>query len=972
MWREVLARLPEVPEYQGQGIVIVTTAKRLPFVIAHLEWLRDEGCELPVELWHLDEIEDWQCRPAEKLNLKCCNLGAPWRGFGLSGFQLIAPSLVMSSFREVIYLTGDSFVLKDPSYLLSSAPFRKHGLILWADLWSTEDAARSPEAFHFASTTLPKHVLWTLFDIEFSSENALHTSSVNSHAVFDKRRRWEELNLLLYFSMDSEKTLFHFWGHSDGIMHGDQSSWKFASLALGRPYHLVDTGLVVGSASLPSLEFFPCAQAFGDPLYPGVPLWLDMNAKQHFWDTMHCYAPKSLSHIYKTGGGCPASMFKISGFPATCVYEAAAWIHHNASRLPSRIIGAALETSQVAVDKLFNERSQPQALHSIKAPDFVDCDSDVFDPSWAHFLSESWEWKKNGRWPSLDPSAIPFFMSSAGRTPQDLEGSVQGFHSLISVGTRAPDSESLGGMCALGEILAAYLMFREEDPEVLLRKLIMTVHDLTLDVAVQDVWPVSLSSMVEEAFQVSAARQQAYVESVRLYTEFLSTEPKASAQARALPSTIAIFCWHAGVSLTLHSSLSSIVGATTRFVFFGQHSPASALPQLSSKGQVDRRGQLAAMHETWMHLHSDSVADWEMHVQSSRDDMIREYRYVLSTLPEQSLLVCSGPAVFCLMLLDLVPSSMWLLTYFMDNFDMIPFQEMHHYQNVFMTAQNTGKASFLAASPFVAASLEFATWVRIPVAHLTCLYAVPQTELFSQALFLRNKLLVAKSALFGTHSRVGRSFLNLLRAFSEASSLDIQISHWETTFDNHVDLQNQLVTDPRGVLYLPDTLSGLLFYELYAMGVPIIAPGRMYLSQIALVFPFYHLNKIHSFTEFDNRTGGFAFTPWQDYGEEGTAGGPHSRMRHLLHKSTDEAKFNSDCHYCRAFLSALCWAGLADVSNWPHVIHFESISALLQELQVADFPEISRNMRTFHEERQFHSHKAFMMALGVLGQTQST
>lgn len=122
--------------------------------LVQLAMLREVGCKLPVEIWHLpNELQDHQCRRAltenygdvRLRNLSTVQNQAGWNGQGKFTVKIL--SIAFSSFEEVLFLDADNNCLKDPTFLFDSAEFLDRGAIFWPDYWKLETQAPIFHAF---------------------------------------------------------------------------------------------------------------------------------------------------------------------------------------------------------------------------------------------------------------------------------------------------------------------------------------------------------------------------------------------------------------------------------------------------------------------------------------------------------------------------------------------------------------------------------------------------------------------------------------------------------------------------------------------------------------------------------------------------------------------------------------------------------------------------------------------------------
>ncbi len=207
--------------FKGRGIVIPGGGRRyFSSAWVCINILRDLGCTLPIELWHLGDAEmDEEMRTLiEPLGVRCVNaheqqLRCPMHKLG--GWELKAYAMVHSQFQELIFLDADNVPVIDPTFLFESAEYRQRGAIFWPD--GGRFAADDP--------------IWKLTGIPFRDEPEVESGQ----AVIDKARCWKPLLLALWMNNHSD-----FWYQ---YIYGDKDTFHLAWRKLGIEYAMPAHGL---------------------------------------------------------------------------------------------------------------------------------------------------------------------------------------------------------------------------------------------------------------------------------------------------------------------------------------------------------------------------------------------------------------------------------------------------------------------------------------------------------------------------------------------------------------------------------------------------------------------------------------------------------------------------------------------------------------------------------------------------------
>jgi len=198
----------------GRGIVICAggpTYYLCAWVCINM--LRYLGCQLPIELWYLDEAElnvDMRCM-VEPLGVRCVNaseLPSRCNIRRLFGRELKAFALLNSRFREVLLLDADNVPVADPTFLFDSSQFRDTGAIFWPDI-----------------TRLPLTAsLWQLSGVSARLEPEFETGQI----LLNKMQCFNALALTMWFNEHSD-----FWYQYTG---NEKETFHMAWRKLDQPY----------------------------------------------------------------------------------------------------------------------------------------------------------------------------------------------------------------------------------------------------------------------------------------------------------------------------------------------------------------------------------------------------------------------------------------------------------------------------------------------------------------------------------------------------------------------------------------------------------------------------------------------------------------------------------------------------------------------------------------------------------------
>ncbi len=197
-----------------------------------IRMLRDRGCQLPIQLWHLGEKE---------LDVRMADLVAP---FGVEcvdaeerlrplsgpnlGWALKAAAIAHSPFEEVLALDADNIPVRNPENLFDEPEYKLTGAIFWPDAWQTH----------------PTYPIHDVMGVHYRPEWGFESGQI----VINKRACWKPLRLAEWMNRNAA-----FFCH---MLCGDKDTFRFAWHKLNQPFAMPSypvTLLSIGarSAGLP-------------------------------------------------------------------------------------------------------------------------------------------------------------------------------------------------------------------------------------------------------------------------------------------------------------------------------------------------------------------------------------------------------------------------------------------------------------------------------------------------------------------------------------------------------------------------------------------------------------------------------------------------------------------------------------------------------------------------------------------------
>jgi ADP-heptose:LPS heptosyltransferase len=218
-------QLRSIPRYPGghagRGIVICGGGDRyLGCAWVCIRMLRQLGCSLPIQLWHLgpEELDADMARLLQPHGVECVDALTvreqnPVRRLG--GWELKPFALLHCPFREVLLLDADNVPVKNPEYLFDTPEFLRHGAVFWPDYGRLG----------------PERGIWNICGVPYRDEPEFESGQI----LLDKRKCWKALNLAMWYNEHSD----YFYRH----IHGDKDTFHLAWHKAGKSYAMPERGI---------------------------------------------------------------------------------------------------------------------------------------------------------------------------------------------------------------------------------------------------------------------------------------------------------------------------------------------------------------------------------------------------------------------------------------------------------------------------------------------------------------------------------------------------------------------------------------------------------------------------------------------------------------------------------------------------------------------------------------------------------
>ena len=229
-----ISQLPETArDWRGRGIVICAGGSRyFPCAWVCINMLRRQGCDLPVQVWHLDasEMNSAMRDLIEPLGATCVNAQEVRKIYPvrtLHGWELKAFALLNCPFQEVLLLDADNVPVTDPEFLFETKEFAEAGAIFWPDF----------------GRLAPSRSIWSLTGVPYRDEPEFESGQI----ALDKKRCFRALSLAMWFNEHSD-----FWYR---YIHGDKETFHLAWHRLDAPFAMPQRGIDALEATMCQHDF---------------------------------------------------------------------------------------------------------------------------------------------------------------------------------------------------------------------------------------------------------------------------------------------------------------------------------------------------------------------------------------------------------------------------------------------------------------------------------------------------------------------------------------------------------------------------------------------------------------------------------------------------------------------------------------------------------------------------------------------
>ena len=235
--RKLLKEPPPKPT-GDRGIVISAGGKYAEWGLVNARWTREQGCSLPIQVWHLGphEIPGWMQPHFHALDVELIDAFRVREKYwhrALRGWSLKQYAAMRAPWQTVLSLDADAFITAPPEHVLDDPGFSEVGAFFCADI---NKCRKSDWPYFFAQIPTPAQEMESGFfawDRTFAWEGIKMTHWIAEHSeVWDKMLWGDKDRPALGFGTTGTPFLFanepvwrgwgieHYWKGQSICWHG--------------------------------------------------------------------------------------------------------------------------------------------------------------------------------------------------------------------------------------------------------------------------------------------------------------------------------------------------------------------------------------------------------------------------------------------------------------------------------------------------------------------------------------------------------------------------------------------------------------------------------------------------------------------------------------------------------------------------------------------------------------------------------
>ncbi|KAI1490954.1 glycosyltransferase family 71 protein [Biscogniauxia mediterranea] len=215
----------------GRGIVLTAGENQAPWLLTTIYSFRQLGCTLPIEVMYLGESDlgedhrsDLEALPG--VTTRDISAMVNDEGWELAGWAAKPFAILLSSFREVIFIDADSLFFRDPAALFEDPEYRRTGALFFRDRVFQPGSKKD-----FLKQIMPRPVPRLAKQSPWWTGESTHVQE-SGVVVVDKWRHFMALLLVCRFNGSDRDKRNDIDGVYD-LMYGDKETFWIGFLLSG-------------------------------------------------------------------------------------------------------------------------------------------------------------------------------------------------------------------------------------------------------------------------------------------------------------------------------------------------------------------------------------------------------------------------------------------------------------------------------------------------------------------------------------------------------------------------------------------------------------------------------------------------------------------------------------------------------------------------------------------------------------------
>ncbi|KAI1427836.1 alpha-1,3-mannosyltransferase [Xylaria sp. FL1777] len=226
----------------GRGIVLTAGDDQAKYILTTIYTFRKLGCDLPIEIMYLgdsdlDEVHRSELEALPGVTTRDISEMVDDDGWELAGWAIKPFAMLMSSFREVIFIDADSFFFRDPAKLFDDPDYKKTGALFFRDRIIMPESKR-----RWLLQIIPRPIHKLVKESSWWTGSSGHYQE-SGVVVVDKWKHFVSMLLICRFNGSDRDPRPGKVGVYE-MMHGDKETFWIGFLLAGDPYFSFHRGAV--------------------------------------------------------------------------------------------------------------------------------------------------------------------------------------------------------------------------------------------------------------------------------------------------------------------------------------------------------------------------------------------------------------------------------------------------------------------------------------------------------------------------------------------------------------------------------------------------------------------------------------------------------------------------------------------------------------------------------------------------------